>query len=68
MILATQKLLNSLIGIRPIRLHRMYEMQTFVRGVCLSVCHAAEVGSVACSVRRTLCARGYSMQPSVNLL
>jgi len=42
------------------RLHRMHEIQAIVsdvRGVCLSVCHAAELGG-ACSVCRVVrCSR-----------
>jgi len=36
-----------------VRLHRMHEMQTIItddRGVCQSVCHAAQLSSDACSV------------------
>jgi len=47
----------------------MHEMQTIVNdvcGVCLSVCHAAQIGAGAGSVRRVPCARGHLVQPSPN--
>jgi len=44
----------------------MLTILTDVRGVCPSVCHAAYIGGVACSVRRVPCVQGHSVQPLSN--
>jgi len=47
----------------------MHEMQTILtvdRGVCLSVCQAAQIGGGECSVRRVPYARGHSVQSLSN--